>query len=163
MKKNIFLVMAAMTLVIAMAAGAYAVTVTQGVNATATVVATCEFTAGGPLAFGNVDDGTSAQGPIDTANDGGLLLTCTLNSGPYDLYHDGANDVALHGQKRLTDGTNYINYELRDGAAALANPLSVTGNGATDILSFIARIPTNAVNETPAGAYSDTITFTIAY
>jgi spore coat protein U-like protein len=163
MKKNLFVVMAAMTLVIAMAAGAYAATTPATVNATANVIAgpgSCSIGGAITIAFGNVDEMTHAGGATAVVTPTTVYCTNLL---PVVVTDDlGANESGA--QMRLTDGANFINYSI-------SYDNSLTGGGmATDIggtdagdLNVGATMPAGALTSKPVGNYTDTVVLTFTY
>jgi len=125
-------------------------------DVTATVVSTCRVTGTNDVAFGNYDP----TDPTDnTAGVGWAKFRCTKNTS-YGIY------IARNNQ--MSDGTNNLSYELysdsgRTSAYAqgsVGTPYSAADNSAitADIYGKIA-----ALQDVPAGSYSETVTFTVEY
>jgi spore coat protein U-like protein len=130
------------------------------VNASGTVLNVCSVTGSPALNFGTLDAVTNAGGAAATVNP--LSIMCTMGCSVTVTSNGGLN---YSGTPRLKDSsTNYINYNL-----GFTSPLSGMG-WATDIgvsgaghLAMNATIPAGALDNVPAGTYSDTITLTITY
>lgn len=168
MKKNIYVVLAAVTLVMVMAGGAYAAGVgspkTTNVNATATVANVCKVAGSGTLAFGSLDAVTDAAGK--TVNDTGTISIMCTNGASVAITDDlGANESGAQMRMNCTGvpctpGTDYINYSI-----TYTTPLTGTGinNEIAGGLTLSGNIPAAALDDVPAGGYSDTIVLSIAY
>lgn len=163
MKKNLFVVMAAMTLVMAMAAGAYALTVNGNVNVSATVLLAppvCTISGVATLNFGNVDEMTNAGGA--TAAVAPPDIRCTNSAGVAVSDDLGANESGP--QMRLTDGVNFIDYSISYTAALTGGGAGVNiGDGVAPELGLTASIPAGALTSKPAGNYTDTVVLTLTY
>lgn len=158
--KRIYGVLAAVTLVIAMAGVAYASTSNVTVNTSATVAEMCTVGAAGAIAFGTVDTGSS--GAI-AATITAPVIECTNTLAVAVTDDDGANESGLNAM-RMTDGINFISYTIAYNAAIAGEGIgiSIGGAGATR-LNLSAQIPAGALAAAPTGVYSDTVIFTISY
>jgi spore coat protein U-like protein len=127
---------------------------TQGnVPVSATVLGMCTIS-GGSIAFGNL---TSAAHPVVVGVVTQPTINCT-NGLSYTITDDaGANDIA--GAPQMTDGSgNLIPYTFTYNAGPLV------GSGVDETpMNLAAQVPANGAQSKPAGAYSDTIVFTITY
>jgi spore coat protein U-like protein len=163
MKKNLFVTMAAITLVIAMVGGAYAATTTGSVSATATVLAApgvCTISGAPALGFGNVDEMSNAGGATAAVTAPDIRCTNALVVGVTDDL--GANE--LGAQMRLTDGANFINYSISYTGSLTGGGAGVNiGDGANPELGLTAGIPAGALTGKPAGNYTDTVVLTLTY
>ena len=156
--------MAAMTLIIAMGAGAYAATTTSSVNATATLTPGCLFGGGPALAFGTIAAGVDSAAKTATVTDPTLYCTSGYNATITD--DDGANESGAN-LNQLSDGSgNFIPYTLSYDStltglgAGAGNDIGGQGAGS---LSLTATIGAGVVDTVPAGSYSDTVVLTVTY
>jgi spore coat protein U-like protein len=104
MKK--ILVPFALTLtLVALTPAAFAVgSATNPLTLSATVINNCTISTT-PVAFGNYDP---LSGAVNNAS-GTVVITCTKNAAPSITLGNGLNFSA---NRRLTDGTNFMNYEI---------------------------------------------------
>jgi len=125
-------------------------------SVTATVQNSCAVTGGSSVSFGDVDAVAHAGGKIASATP--PSIRCTMNSTVTVTRDNGLN---YSGSLRLKDaGTNYIPYSLSfAGSLNGAGGLSEIGGG----LNLGATMPAGALDNAPAGMYSDTVTLTISY
>ena len=142
---------------------ANATTATANLTVTATVLSTCSVTAGS-LAFGNYDP-TSASN-VDQA--GTFQVTCTKGTSATVGLDTGSN--ASGSTRRMTDGTDFLSYELYKEAAR-TNVWSNSGLG----LVSLAAAPSNTAQtltvygrisgsqNVGAGSYSDTVVITVTF
>ena len=158
MKKK-FVVLAAMMMVIAMVGGAYAGVgspKSTAVPVTANVLNNCSIS-GGSIAFGEVDAITNALG-LTAPTIVQPTIKCTKNASV--AVTDDKGLYFLVKSRMKDSGTNYLLYSY-----SYSTPL--TGNGiTTDIgstLGLTASFASGALDNVPAGSYSDTLTLTIAY
>ncbi len=129
-------------------------------SVTGSVQNACLVTGSPSLTFGTVDAVTNAAGA--TATVAPPVVKCTTNGSVSVSDNGGLN---YSGSPRLKDSSgNYINYSV-----GYSTPLNGAG-GTTDIggngagrLNLQATIPAGALDNAPAGTYSDTITLTISY
>ena len=158
MKRNLIIVMvAALTIVIAVAGGAFASTLTPAVTATGTVADTCTSAVGGNITF-NIDP--SVAGPLTpaTTDAGNAAPTVKCTKG---ATHTVACSSAHSNQLTIgNDGsTDPIAYTIT------GCPASIVGSGfstATPI-DFGLSLATAAYQDAQAGAHVDTITVTVTY
>jgi spore coat protein U-like protein len=112
MKKSLVPTVLAFALV-AMAPAAFAATATSPLTLSATVVNNCTITTT-PVAFGNYD-------PLSAAvnnNSGTVVITCTKNAATTITLGQGVNFLV---NRRMTDGTNFMNYEIYQPPTNVAN------------------------------------------
>ncbi len=157
MRRNIIVVLVAIAIVIAMAGGVSAASVTPAVIATGTVVDTCSSGVGGNITF-NIDP--SVAGPITpaTTDPGNAPPTvkCTKSQVHTVTCTSGHGNKLTIGNDGSTDPIAYT---------ITGCPASITGQGfgtATSIdfgLSLAAADYQGAL----AGAHTDTITVTVTY
>lgn len=136
-------------------APAFAATTSGTVDVTLNVDNACSLTTAA-IDFGTVSDFTAAR----TANSLSTLK-CTPNAVATVTVSNGAN---VNGtQRRLKNGTNFIDYNLTDASNAAwpAAGLSFTGTGADVSLGLKGVVPVQTAK--PAGAYSDQVTITVTY
>jgi len=129
-------------------------------SVTGSVQNACLVTGSPALSFGTVDAVTNAAGATATVVP--PVVKCTTNASISVSDNGGLN---YSGSPRLKDSSgNYINYSV--GHSTLLNGAGGTtdigGNGASR-LNLQATIPAGALDNAPAGAYSDTITLTLSY
>ena len=131
-------------------------------NVTITIVESCDIHTGAAtnVAFGNQ---TRSAGTADAQ--GALQVNCTLNTAYNIGLNDGNNFAAT--TRRMAAGANFVPYGLfKDAARATAwgntgtARLAGTGTGATVAVPVYGRVTSR---NSPAGAYTDTITATITY
>lgn len=136
-----------LTLVTMIVAGNAFAAGTATVDISATVLGTCSFSAGDTFTFAALDP-TSGASPSLTQN--AVTFACTNGTG-YTITDDGG----LLGTYDLDDsGGNLINYNFAYAAAGI-------GTGANQNLSITVDIPFANYQNSPAGAYADTVTLTI--
>ncbi|MDH4161348.1 MAG: hypothetical protein OEW15_01500 [Nitrospirota bacterium] len=149
--KSFYLVVAA-ALMVVMAGGAWA-TDTSDLIVTANVSDTCTTITDGtpvaialdPMAGGAVTNGGVAVQPN---------IKCTMGS-------THAVSCSSLNTNNLKNGANLIPYMYNAGSVCGTN---ITGNGSTPVnLTMGIDIANGAYSDSPAGAYSDTITITVTY
>lgn len=138
-------------------APAFAATTSGSVDVTLNVDNACSLTTAA-IDFGTVTDFAAAR----TANSL-TTLRCTPNAVAVVTVNNGNN---VNGtQRRLRQGasTNYIDYNVTDGAGATwpTAGVSFTGTGADVSLGLRGIVPVQAAK--PAGAYADQVTITVTY
>ena len=159
--KKIYGVVAAVALVIAMAGAAVAGTTPSAVAASATVVAVCSAGGSPAIGFGSLDAVADAGGAAAVIT--APTIYCT-NGASITVTDDVGVNEAVPGSApaRLKSGANYIPYSyLYTGVltgAGMATSIGGAGN-----LNITASIAAGALDNAPAGAYTDTLTLTIAY
>jgi len=118
---------------------------TATVDVTATVLAQCNFSTDGTMAFGNL--------PIVPADTAGAVtqptFACT-NGTDYTITDDGG----LAGTYTMDSGTDTINYTFTYTATG-------TGNGALQSMDIAGMVTAAAYTGALAGVYTDTVTLTI--
>lgn len=159
----------AATLMTAVGTTATAGTATSNMNVTATVTASCSITAGA-LAFPNYDAVTGAQidgsATLSVACSRGAITTIMLGQGSNPA--PGSSDVIP--LRRMKDsGTNMLSYLLFSDPTRLL----LWGNTVLTGVQYIPATssPTNvtvygrivALQDVPAGSYSDVVVATISF
>lgn len=137
---------------------------------TANVLQTCRLQSVNDLGFGDYDALTGTDLDAQTT----FQLRCNPNLA-YQVQIDGGSNYGLAtgyaAERAMTDGTNYLAYQLfqnaaRDvawGATLGTDTYDATAaNAAWDTIEIYGRIPTDQL--VPAGAYLDaTVTLTVNY
>jgi spore coat protein U-like protein len=83
----------------------------------------------------------------------GDVITVTNNGG-----------LNYSGTPRMKSGTNYVNYNFNSASSMTgAGRTTNIGGSGTGYLNLGATISAGALDNAPAGAYSDTVTLTISY
>jgi spore coat protein U-like protein len=163
MKKAILavLVMAAVS-----AAPALAATATSNFNVTATVAVNCTISSAN-VAFGAYDP-VVTHAAADLDGTGSVTIACTKGSVTPIGLDLGSN--ASGSTRRMTDGTDFLTYELYSDAGRTtvwgnANPDWVTPAAAPDknprAITIYGRVP--QAQDVEAGSYSDTVTATVNF
>jgi spore coat protein U-like protein len=141
----------------------------DNLDVTATVTANCTITANA-LNLGtydgvvaNASTPATAQSNISVLCTSGAAATVTLDDGA----NQGAGSTAADPNRRLTDGTNFLNYGLfTDNARSdewgdtTGTGVAHTGTGSAASLVVYGSIPEGQT--VPAGSYTDTVVATIA-
>jgi spore coat protein U-like protein len=141
---------------------------TDDLDVSATVVANCTITATA-LNLGNYDPvGTNAAAAANAtttlavACTSGAAANVTLGQGT----HAAGGSTDTDPSRRLSDGTNFLNYGLFTDAGrtdewgnTVATGVAHTGTGASANITVYGTIP--AAQNVPAGAYTDTVVATI--
>jgi spore coat protein U-like protein len=145
---------------------AYAATTSSTLDVSANVTGNCVVSTT-PIAFGNVDvtNGANVDGT------GGLSVTCTSGTAWAADADAGAGTGASLASRKMTDGTNLLNYALYtnagrttiwgDGASGTTT-FGGTGTGTAQASTIYGRVPSGQTS-VPAGAYADTVTVTVTY
>lgn len=159
--KNIYGVLAAVTLVIAMAGAAAAGTTPSAVAASATVAAVCSASGSPAIGFGTLDAVADAAGASAAITAPTILCT---NGASITVTDDTGVNEAVPGTApaRLKSGTNYIPYSY-SYTGSLTGAGMGTSIGGVAGLNLTASIAAGALDNAPAGVYADTLTLTIAY
>lgn len=163
--KKYFGVAAAIAIFIASVAGAYAATGTSTVGATATITNIC-VVSGGSIAFGSLDPTTAGPYLGGVTNPS---LWCTTSDGILGTDNGGENGTTggtpvTGATWRLKSGSNYIPYTLTYTSALTgAGKSSDIGGQGGGKLSIAASIAAGAIDNVPAGAYSDSVILTFTY
>lgn len=145
-----------------------ATTTSTSMTVSAAIPNSCTASTTGNMAFGTLAASLTVSANVDTT--GTLSVTC-LNGGTYTVIADNGQNVSS-GQRRMTkNGSSgpFLNYNIyADSGRSTAFPTAVgsattqTGSGSAQTITVYGRIPANAT-ATEAGAYSDTLGFTITY
>lgn len=141
---------------------AEAATVSTTMTVTATVVASCSVN-GGNLNFSSYD-------PLSASPTDGTLqisVACTKGATATIGLSTGSNPNA--GVRRMTNGTDYLSYELYKDASRTtvwgdtgANLLTyLSSTNVSQLFSVEGRI--TAGQNVPAGSFSDTVTITVTF
>jgi spore coat protein U-like protein len=141
---------------------AAAATVTDTMNVTATVVASCNVSANN-LVFGNYD-------PLGGDVDGSATIAVTCSNGAgWTLNLDGGSEGSTAARKMNDGGSNKLSYQLFSNAArtqvwddGTASNATGTGSGSAQTQTVYGRIA-GSQSSVPIGSYSDTITATVIY
>lgn len=138
----------------------------EPMNVTATVVDTCQFGAITDVNFGTISG--LFLSTVSTSS-GSIAITCTPTSDYLLSIDDGANADAT--SRRMTDGTDFIDYSLfqdmtfntpwGDGVA-FGDPLADTGTGLARTFTVYATIPSGQTPVEP-GSYSDTVVVSFSF
>lgn len=151
MKRSKYGVLTATALVIAMTGSVWAATATVSISAN--VTGTCQFDTVPTLAFGALDQTSSADATAGPAN---LIFWCTKNAA-YTLSDPAPSSDGSHTAS-ISNGTDAI------PVAITYTNFSGTGSGKTGLItSVLAATILNAdYVDVSAGAYSGSVVFTIA-
>lgn len=151
---------------VAMSGTAHADTTTTNLSVTATVTPNCTASTT-PVAFGAVDVLSGAN--VDAA--GGLTVTCTNGTAWAADAGVGTGAGATLASRKMTSGSDLLNYVLYSdatrttvwgdgtgGTAAISN----TGTGAAQNVPVYGRVPLGQ-SSVAVGNYADTVIVTITY
>jgi spore coat protein U-like protein len=152
-----------------LAGNAVAGSATGALTITASVANNCIIDATDTLAFGPYDPiVTNLSTPLDAA--GTINVTCTTGASATVTIAASANATGSGStaQRRMTDGTHFLNYNLftenthttafaPDNSAGSA----LTGSGVSQAVSVYGRVP--AAQNVPAASYSDTVVTTVTF
>lgn len=142
-----------------------AATATANLAVSATVINNCTISTAA-LAFGNYDPvvanastGLSGTGTVTVACTKGAVTTITLGL--------GANPTG--SQRRLTDGTNFLNYEIYKevahtnvwGTSAATDVDYTASSKAASAFTAFGLVAAN--QDVPAGSYTDTVVATVNF
>lgn len=158
-------------MLVAASAAAFAVPAHAGSQSSplavnATVTANCTISTSA-LAFGSVD--TLSGSPV--LGTGGVTITCTSGTGWSAAADAGAGSGATLDTRRMTAGSDTLNYMLYtdsgrttvwgDGSGSTA-AITSTGSGSAQSVTIYGRVPAGQTG-VPAGSYSDTVGVTVTY
>jgi len=117
----------------------------------------------------DVDFGNVSSNAVNTDNAGALNVRCTLLT-PYTIGLDNGGNGATVADRKMTDGTNLVPYQLYRAATRGAgdvwgdtvgtNTYSGIGTGLVQNVPVYGRVPSANF---PAGTYNDVVTATIVY
>ncbi len=145
---------------------------TGNINVNANVVAACNITTN-PLAFGSYSSLSATALDVSAS----LGVTCSQGSVATVSLAGGNNELA--GQRRMTDGTAFLNYSIfkpatsAAGAACAYTDAWGPGGGGTTFATTAApdlntrnynvcgRIP--AGQSVPVGSYTDVVVATVSF
>ncbi len=153
-----------------LAVPASAGTDTANLTVQASVTANCTISTS-TLNFGAYDPIVSHKAS-DLTGEGGVTVTCTNGAAVTITLGQGSNadagstdDVPL---RRMTDGTNFIEYFLYSNEArdtvwgnTEATDVAETGNGAAQLQVVYGKVTMD--QQVPAGSYSDTVLATVTF
>ena len=146
---------------------AQAATTSSNLDVSATVTSNCVVSTS-PIDFGDVDvtNGANVDGT------GGISVTCTSGTAWSADADAGGGTGATLAVRKMSDGTNFLNYALYtnagrttvwgDGAGGATATISGTGNGVAQASTIYGRVPSGQTS-LPAGDYLDTVTVTVTY
>jgi spore coat protein U-like protein len=156
MKRHKTITLAVVAALVLMAGSAFAASITDTLNVTATTVAACTISSTGILAFGNYDpsSGTPLDGSTTTA------FKCTKGT---------VTETLISVPRTMTDGTDTLNYELyTDAPGGTVWPdttpgfAGASGSVLVDITQTIfGRIAIN--QDVGVGGYTGSATITVNY
>lgn len=164
------LVLASLASIAGSADSTPAATSNSALSVTATAIAQCTVVAA-PVAFATLSSTTM------TSALGSVSVNCTAGNAISIALDGGAN--ATSGQRRLANGSNYINYNLyqptaagnaqsnppvawgNGGVTATGSAFSATCSGTAQMFNVYAQIP--AGQTMYSGTYSDAVTLTLTY
>jgi spore coat protein U-like protein len=150
------------------AVDAFALTQTADLTVSADVAAVCTISTS-PLAFGSYNTVTGAA----VNGTGVVTVTCTTGSTAHVTLGQGAHantgSTDAIPLRRMSDGgTSFLSYQLfSDSNRTLLwgntelTGVARTGTGAADALTVFGTI--NALQNVPAGSYSDTVVATVTF
>jgi spore coat protein U-like protein len=154
-----------LTIVLA-ATPASAATTGTNLSVSATVTANCTVSSSA-VAFGNVNPLSGSD--VDAA--GGITVTCTSGTGWVAAAGVGSGTGATFASRKMTAGSNLLNYSLYtdsgrttvwgDGTGSTAT-FSSTGTGVAQPVTVYGRVPTGQAT-VPPGSYADTVAVTVTY
>lgn len=163
--KRTILSLAILNLIITPAA--FAATATANLNVSASVSAVCTITTA-PVAFGAYDP-VSANAATNLNATGTVTVACTKGAAATIDLGNGGN--FLGGSRRMTSGTDFLNYALyKDAARTQVWGTGLTG-GTTAAYTSASRAATAITvygtvpqaQDVTVGAYSDVVLATITY
>lgn len=144
---------------------ALAATTTTNLAVSAVVIAVCAVDAT-PLAFGNY----SATAPSPTDSTATVTATCTSGVSYTIALDAGTGSGATMTTRKMTSGANTLDYSIYTDSNHTTvwgdGTSSTTTQGATAGLSpdnYTAYGRLTAGQQTPTGAYTDTVTVTLTY
>jgi spore coat protein U-like protein len=137
--------------------GAAASSIAATVTAVGNVINACSVTGSPSLNFGTLDAASNAGGATATAI--APTIMCTKGDAITVTNNGGLN---FSGTPRMKSGANYLNYNFNSASSmtGAGGTTNIGGNG-TGNLNLGATISAGALDNVPAGAYSDTVTLTI--
>jgi len=138
----------------------------SNLTVSATVTANCSLSTS-PVEFGDIN--TISGSSIDAA--GGITVTCTGGTAWTASAGAGSGSGATLLSRRMTSGSNTLNYMLYtnsgrttiwgDGTGTTGR-ITGTGSGSSQAITVYGRIPSGQ-GSVPAGIYGDTVQVTLSY
>ncbi len=146
---------------------AFAGTATANLNISASVAAVCTITTS-PVAFGAYDP-VVANASTDLSATGSVNVACTKGAAATIDLGNGGN--LLGGSRRMSSGTDFLNYALYKDAArtqvwgsGLAGGTTMAYNAASKAVTAISVYGTvPQAQDVTVGSYSDVVVATINY
>lgn len=129
---------------------------TQTMAVSATITGTCKLQSSTAMAFGSIDPSSLIAASASAA----VTYKCTNGTAPTSLTAVGANDL-LTQKRMLTGASTFMNYSIAFTAPTTAGNGFGTGSTATSV-SVTGTVAVADFANAAAGAYADTLTFTIA-
>ena len=148
------------------------------INVTVTLVAGCAVessSATSNVDFGDLDFGSQptlfsqADAQVVGVNGNGISIQCSTGLSPTLQIVNGANDAnAGSNTHALTDGSNYIPYDVYDDAAYSAgdilnntDTIAITADGTLQTVNLYGRAV--GASGLDAGSYTDTLTMLVDF
>jgi len=171
---NISFRKASLGLALALVAGsAFAATVNDNLNVTASVASSCKITSVNAISFGAYDPAVAnATTPADAA--GAINVVCTKGGAVAIQLDQGvqakAASTCLAPARQMKSGTDLLGYDVYSdtGRTTLwgcdaTNQVSFTSTGALAPTTFATygRVP--AGQDVPSGSYADTIVVSVTF
>jgi spore coat protein U-like protein len=144
---------------------AHAATTTDTMGISATVLTACTLGTTS-LAFGNYDP-TSATDTDATAT---LTITCTTGTSFTVGLNAGTTSGTTVSTRKMANGANRLSYALYSNSGRTTNwgntagtdtPAAIVASSTASTMTVYGRV--TALQNVPAGAYSDTVTVTVNY
>lgn len=160
-----FLTLGVVALLCAAPHAAQAATASGSIAVSATVQASCTVTAS-TLAFGNYNPLSST--PLDATSS--ITVNCTTGSTYTVGLNAGGTSGATVTTRQMLQSTNALNYSLFRDSGHTTNwgntpgtdtPASVVATTSAATTTVYGRIP--ALQNVPAGSYTDTVQVTVTY
>ncbi|MFN3944106.1 MAG: spore coat U domain-containing protein [Allosphingosinicella sp.] len=160
------MVLAATVASLGLTAPAVAQSANSSLPVSATVTANCTITTSA-VSFGSVN--TLSGSNVDGT--GGITVTCTNGTSWSASAGAGSGTGATLASRRMTSGSNLLNYNLFTDAARTSIwgngtsstvALTGTGSGTAQNLTIYGRVASGQTSA-PAGSYADTVSVTVSY
>lgn len=144
---------------------ARAATATDTMGVSATVQTACILSTTS-LAFGNYDPTSST----DTDATATLTITCTTGTSFTVGLNAGTTAGTTVTTRKMANGANRLSYALYSNSGRTTNwgntsgtdtPAAITATSSASTMTVYGRV--TALQNVPAGAYSDTVTVTVNY
>jgi spore coat protein U-like protein len=143
-------------------------------SVTANVVAACKVNSSTGIAFGNYDP-ANANATAALPGTGSMNITCTKSTVATVALDQGANantgSTCTAPDRRMKAGTNFLSYGIytdtgRQSAWGCTSGTNTSSFTSTTAASGVALTTYGSVpggQDLPAGAYTDTVTFTVSF